>query len=537
MKRRVTNFVRWGSIALAGSAPVALASVYAQPEDGRTRHMTCLEAEAARRADPLCRICRCASVERWKKESVVSDSSPDLDDGLPDHIEGGTDDDEVQVALLLDTSTSVLFGGPKETPDGGDLARWLIKEDILRKRAEELMERMQKVFRLRDAGVFDIPQCLPEPVCRGFDAQICDPLSAEGGFKNRFSPIPEVLTCAARSGVRTKRYLIIAVTDAAVQANDDRLVRATIDALLQNVKNLAIVLLLVPGEQPPDARSPCPASAGPRCLALDGGQYEVPRVAPADIRALFPSLGGPPRGPSPSTTTKLVSDGCDLVREVPVDGLASAVLVGNDRAWDCSGTPIGERAVLTAAHCLPATRVFAGESAAEAVAEIPVEAIVRHPEAQVDMALLRTARPHGAPLAPRRGARDVDPPSTVLRHVGFGATGVDGRGRFGRKKITDFLAAGWGCDGNRPRETGCVEGREMVIAATLGADTCHGDSGGPVYELLGDGETCGYRLVGVTSRRVANAATECGSGGIYTRVDAHDAWIQGVLDRWKSEGL
>jgi secreted trypsin-like serine protease len=51
------------------------------------------------------------------------------------------------------------------------------------------------------------------------------------------------------------------------------------------------------------------------------------------------------------------------------------------------------------------------------------------------------------------------------------------------------------------------------------ADTCFGDSGGPVYVVNANGS---HTLLGITSRGIGNV---CGNGGIYTRIDAHRDWI------------
>jgi hypothetical protein len=61
-------------------------------------------------------------------------------------------------------------------------------------------------------------------------------------------------------------------------------------------------------------------------------------------------------------------------------------------------------------------------------------------------------------------------------------------------------------------------GRDEFIAGEVGtADTCPGDSGGPVY-LERDGVLA---VVGVTSRGLATSTRLCGEGGIYTLVPAH----------------
>ena len=80
---------------------------------------------------------------------------------------------------------------------------------------------------------------------------------------------------------------------------------------------------------------------------------------------------------------------------------------------------------------------------------------------------------------------------------------------------------GWGCDAARAAAFACDPVREMVIARRGDTDTCNGDSGGPVLELVGGS----YRLIAITSRAVPSTVERCGDGGIYTRVDGIADWI------------
>ena len=67
------------------------------------------------------------------------------------------------------------------------------------------------------------------------------------------------------------------------------------------------------------------------------------------------------------------------------------------------------------------------------------------------------------------------------------------------------------------------------MAGGHGADSCFGDSGGPVYIDTQDGH--GHALVGITSRGLALPAAPCGNGGVYVRVDKVISWIQSVTGR------
>src|SRR5688572_29645687 len=67
------------------------------------------------------------------------------------------------------------------------------------------------------------------------------------------------------------------------------------------------------------------------------------------------------------------------------------------------------------------------------------------------------------------------------------------------------------------------------MAGGHGADSCFGDSGGPVYVDTEDGH--GHALLGVVSRGLALPAAPCGNGGVYVRVDKVISWIQSVTGR------
>lgn len=208
--------------------------------------------------------------------------------------------------------------------------------------------------------------------------------------------------------------------------------------------------------------------------------------------------------------------------QVPVGNVVS---VGRRGAWKCSGVLIAPTLVLSARHCVPADSVFAGNdvhepgpTAAIAKSELPSDT-------SVDLVLFKLAtRLPFTPMGVRR-AKDQAPPSGFVRLVGFGAN-VPGGG-VGRKKQIDLNVFGWGCDVGRAQRLGCRPDAEMVIGWRSGKDTCDGDSGGPVFESTPDG----FRLIAITSRAVRDAYERCGSGGVYTRVDASAQWLNAARQR------
>ena len=262
-------------------------------------------------------------------------------------------------------------------------------------------------------------------------------------------------------------------------------------------------------ESLPDAKSPCRSLHELRCAVFDRR-----RVLEEQVHAIARSGGL-------------------SLENIPTPGV---VAVGNEAGYHCSGVLVSQRAVLTARHCLPASRVLLGQSLREPSTEVRVTQAVPAP-GTVDAALLRLVVPVNAPTVERRPAGESSPPLRRLRLAGFGSTRTSGGRDFGREHSTDLPGQStWGCDAQRARWAGCNPASEMVIAQTGGRDTCDGDSGGPVFELLTQGagmaRMCQWRLLAITSRPIASAHARCGEGGGYTRVDTLEQWIAEVLAGW-----
>lgn len=216
------------------------------------------------------------------------------------------------------------------------------------------------------------------------------------------------------------------------------------------------------------------------------------------------------------------------------------------RQTSCTGTLIAEDMVLTAAHCVcghSPTHVFLGENPlATGAAQgkffpvagwLPKGADCPASTANgLDLAVVRirgsivSTKPF--PLA------ETAPPDTMrFLGVGYGATDrqgvvIDFRKRKGRMPMMSPSCSGPGEAGRY----GCETGLEIVAGGPGGADTCRGDSGGPLLmPANGADVTVESKLVlaGVTSRGV-KSLSKCGDGGIYEpmRPNAR-AWISNAI--------
>ena len=199
--------------------------------------------------------------------------------------------------------------------------------------------------------------------------------------------------------------------------------------------------------------------------------------------------------------------------------------------FGCTGVLIGPDLVMTAGHCnRDVEQVVVGTADHSVGGEvIDVYQSYSHPDfwTTFDVALLHLAEEASTP--PRMLARDC----VVERYlydgaevaiVGFGATDPQAD-EWGTQLYEAFTTIGDAdcSDLSRGCNQAVSPGGEL-IAGGNGADSCNGDSGGPLYLLTEEGEF----LVGITSRAAVPSSVPCGDGGIYVRADAVVEWIEDI---------
>ena len=250
-------------------------------------------------------------------------------------------------------------------------------------------------------------------------------------------------------------------------------------------------------------------------------RYEAALVVAISIFAVVPAstsgLGFAPRG-----HWSVDAEDAAATAESPANGTQHAAVVALVKRGvvACTGTLVAPNVVLTARHCVGVTRAHFGQDPDKPQVVRAIAGTRISLRRGVDLALLGLEHPVNVLPLDYRSAPEVRSPERI-RIVGYGQHALGGpRARW--RQILDVTMSGWGCRSDNWHRMGCHPDFEMVLPRRNAADTCRGDSGGPVLERTGTK----WKVVAVTSRGTRNSHLLCGDGGIYTRIAPFSVWLR-----------
>jgi len=192
----------------------------------------------------------------------------------------------------------------------------------------------------------------------------------------------------------------------------------------------------------------------------------------------------------------------------------------------CSGTLIAADLVLTAGHCIGiepyAVIVDTIDYTSPGGDRRDVKWARAYPdwESTYDVGILMLENP--VAVQPRAVAQACKLAAAMpVQVVGFGLTTEAGIGANTRLHQATIPVVDATCTRDPVCATSVAPGGEFT-AGGRGADSCFGDSGGPVFMDTKHGAA----LIGVVSRATGTESAPCGGGGVYVRADKVVPWIE-----------
>lgn len=195
----------------------------------------------------------------------------------------------------------------------------------------------------------------------------------------------------------------------------------------------------------------------------------------------------------------------------------------------CTGTLIGEKTAVTAAHCLedgsPTQKpvmIFGSDLHAPNPIRRPITASIINPKYenhagrgmdQGDIAIVRIGGtlPEGYHPMPMAKTDNEISSGEKVTLAGYGISNAARKSGAGRLRKTNVEVLN-----NRAGKS------EMILDQSHGHGACHGDSGGPAFIR----ENGRIEVAGVTNRSYPNSAPDdCRHQVVYTKIPAYKKWI------------
>ncbi|MBS1149172.1 MAG: Alkaline serine protease [Myxococcaceae bacterium] len=241
---------------------------------------------------------------------------------------------------------------------------------------------------------------------------------------------------------------------------------------------------------------------------------------------LFAGCGLPPEGSDPQAADEVQRERSGIVGGVTDTGDPAVVALTVQGQEYCTGTLVGPKTILTAAHCVnvygtqtPYYAAF-GTYASQPTQRVRIISQIAHPSYNPNSGVshdfgvlqLASAVTNVTPIPMNEKPMNSSHVGMPIRHSGFGITSGGGGGG-GTKRQVSY---------NVRQVTSA-----LIESGAAGKQTCSGDSGGPAFMVM-PGNTA-ETLVGV----VSFGDQSCNQFGEDGRVDFVLPWITQTMSPWE----